>query len=570
MELISFALPQTGNFLVDIIKWLIQISSSIAVGVILFTLILKFITLPFDFFSRVSMRKNSLKMEQMRPELEKLQKQYANDKALYNQKMMALYKKNGYSMWGSCLPTIITLVIFIVAINAFTAYSEFQNREYFYNMSTSYNNAIYSGLETDGEYIKLSNGTYKIDYKGIYEKFDKTDVGVAGTPDIKDENNVKTTTIITNYTQNNFDSNGVSFVLDKTKTDVETVTTPAEGEPTTVTKTTYKMAFYTTNGYIKHIFNYTLNTDKVSETNPDGFVLGSAETFEVVADRLSALSGTTTNKLNNDLKIKRGNKTYTFDEVKGFDQETYNKEFGLKADTVLPTEDVMATAFVKDIAQEKSAETYRSVNKSFLWVKNIWVTDSPIAHPIVGDWKTFKDTYKYNDQGDRMSNADYDNLVAKLSQEKTEPNGYFILAILTAGISFLTQWVMSKSQKSQMELQTVDGQGAKTQKMMMWIMPIMMAFFSFMYTAAFSIYMFISSVFSILTTLGINWIVDKRFAKKNANANDDKVHGRVYVPEEKPEPKKEKKVKEKKKSKPENNGKDFMSGDGKHIRGRLK
>lgn len=31
-----------------------------------------------------------MKMEEMRPELEKLQKQYANDKQLYQQKMMAL------------------------------------------------------------------------------------------------------------------------------------------------------------------------------------------------------------------------------------------------------------------------------------------------------------------------------------------------------------------------------------------------------------------------------------------------------------------------------------------------
>ena len=36
-------------------------------------------------------------MEEMRPELEKLQKQYANNKELYSQKMMALYKKEGYS-----------------------------------------------------------------------------------------------------------------------------------------------------------------------------------------------------------------------------------------------------------------------------------------------------------------------------------------------------------------------------------------------------------------------------------------------------------------------------------------
>ena len=75
MEIISFLQPTTGNFLVKIITALIKGTSSIALGVVLFTLILKLITLPFDYFSKSSMRKNSLKMEQMRPELEKLQKQ---------------------------------------------------------------------------------------------------------------------------------------------------------------------------------------------------------------------------------------------------------------------------------------------------------------------------------------------------------------------------------------------------------------------------------------------------------------------------------------------------------------
>ncbi|MBP5467211.1 MAG: YidC/Oxa1 family membrane protein insertase, partial [Clostridia bacterium] len=109
ISIINFTAPSTGNTFAKLIMWLVSITSSVAMGVILFTLFLKLITLPFDFMSRFSMRKNSIKMEQMRPELEKLQQQYANDKNLYNQKMMALYKKNGYSMFGACLPTIITL-----------------------------------------------------------------------------------------------------------------------------------------------------------------------------------------------------------------------------------------------------------------------------------------------------------------------------------------------------------------------------------------------------------------------------------------------------------------------------
>jgi len=76
MDIINFIKPTTGNFIVDIIIWLVGISS-VTAGIILFTVLLKVVTLPFDFFSRASMRKNSLKMEEMRPELEKLQKEDA-------------------------------------------------------------------------------------------------------------------------------------------------------------------------------------------------------------------------------------------------------------------------------------------------------------------------------------------------------------------------------------------------------------------------------------------------------------------------------------------------------------
>ena len=69
---------------------------TIGLGILLFSLILKILPLPLDIYSRASTKKNALKMERMRPELEKLQKQYANNKELYSQKMMALYKKEGY------------------------------------------------------------------------------------------------------------------------------------------------------------------------------------------------------------------------------------------------------------------------------------------------------------------------------------------------------------------------------------------------------------------------------------------------------------------------------------------
>ena len=60
----------------------------------------------------------------MKEDLDKLQKQYANDKTMYSQKMMELYKKNGYNVFGACLPMIISFAVIIIAFQGFNAYSQ--------------------------------------------------------------------------------------------------------------------------------------------------------------------------------------------------------------------------------------------------------------------------------------------------------------------------------------------------------------------------------------------------------------------------------------------------------------
>ena len=510
MSLISFTVPVTGNFLVDIIKWLIEISSSIALGIVLFTVLLKLITLPFDFFSRASMRKNSLKMEQMRPELEKLQKQYANDKALYNQKMMALYKRNGYSMFGACLPTIITLVIFIVAINAYSSFALFQDRQYFYNMSIAYNNAIYSGMETDdsenayitrndlGELVLKDSELLSLAGDGVY-------------------NTVK-----------GYNEKGDYEFDILVKKDTRTVENQKGGS-----ETLNYISVKTENGYIEYTRIYKMN----AENGSSDF---STKEFTAYGDNLTAADPENANAVK-----------YLASSENNYLKNSEGKYYGELEDTSVPD-------FLTDICQTASANKFREENVQFLWVRNIWVTDSPLSHPVETNYQAKDQTFRNS-----VSEQDYNSLISKLTVEQTMPNGYFILAVLTAGISFLTQFVMSKSQKAQMELQTVDGQGARTQKMLMWMMPIMMAVFSFMYTAAFSIYMILSSVISILTTLGINWIIGRKFKKANASG-DDVIRGRVYnAPEEEKE--------EEKDNKNQSTG-DFITGSDakKHIRGRLK
>ena len=553
LEILNFSQPATGSFLVDVIAWLVKISSSIALGVVLFTLLLKVITLPFDYVSRASMRKNSVKMEEMRPELEKLQKQYANDKALYQQKMMALYKKNGYSMFGACLPTIITLVIFIVALNAFTSFSHFQNKQYFYNMANEYNNVVYSGMEidySDKAYISR-NENGEIELNGELYTICRE---LGGTASVS-------------ATGKKADGTSYQFNIGL---GLETVGTTdiIENDQKIGTKTTKKLFVDTTNSFINATMMVIENNYLDAEREPE--VIYSTIYYSVNGENLVD-NQILASEENNYLKI------YKLDD----DGEIVYDENGqavlldfneAKAEA---KEELTANAFLLDIRQQKSADKYRQEQASFLWVKNIWVTDSPFSNPVEESWDNFKSTHEYDAEGHDIGEEGYANLTAKLAYEKEAPNGYFILVVLTAASSLLMQLVMSKSQKAQMELQTVDGQGAQTQKMMTFIMPIMMAVFAFMYTSAFSIYIILSSIFGLGITIAINKIVDRKLKKEKAKTQKDTnlVRGRIHTPKQEEIQKQKaenKKQKDKKKAVPEN---DFLSGkaDGKkNVRGRLK
>ncbi len=134
----SIALPSLMPVIGDYLVWLVDKVGNIGLAIVLFTVTLRLIMLPLDYWSRAGMKKNSLKMEQMKPQLDKLQKQYAHDKALLNQKMQALYKKEGYSMMGSCLPMLVTMALFIIVFRAFNTYLQYNIIDSYNKMSTAF------------------------------------------------------------------------------------------------------------------------------------------------------------------------------------------------------------------------------------------------------------------------------------------------------------------------------------------------------------------------------------------------------------------------------------------------
>src|SRR5574344_919233 len=133
---------RAANKIAEGVMWLIDALNkgigNYGVAVICFTLILKVAMSPLDVWQKVVMTKNNRAMERMKPQLEKLQKQYGGNKELYSQKQMELYRKEKYSMLGSCLPSIISMVIFFLVFAGFNGMIKQFNENMYLSMSDAY------------------------------------------------------------------------------------------------------------------------------------------------------------------------------------------------------------------------------------------------------------------------------------------------------------------------------------------------------------------------------------------------------------------------------------------------
>ncbi len=147
MDFMSLAteLNFMGKFVYNVLyKWVLSwggsytVIGAFGITVILFTLFLKLITSPLDVWQKLLARSNARKMEIMKPELDKVTKNCGEDKQLLMQKQREVYAKYKYSPFKSCLPTLITLVVFMVVFTGFNSSVKYHNAVVFDSLHTTY------------------------------------------------------------------------------------------------------------------------------------------------------------------------------------------------------------------------------------------------------------------------------------------------------------------------------------------------------------------------------------------------------------------------------------------------
>ena len=111
------------NWFLEAMRWIYSLTCAISesgFGNVFLTILISTILLrALTIFSDIKTRKSSAKMAEVQPEIQRLQKKYANDPRRFQAEQTKLMKEKGVSMWGSCLPMLITMPLFFCFIAAF-------------------------------------------------------------------------------------------------------------------------------------------------------------------------------------------------------------------------------------------------------------------------------------------------------------------------------------------------------------------------------------------------------------------------------------------------------------------
>lgn len=170
------------------------------------------------------------------------------------------------------------------------------------------------------------------------------------------------------------------------------------------------------------------------------------------------------------------------------------------------------------VARQAVQAKYSEVEEGWLWIQNIaqpdtWESIMPKYDSGSNNFTSLVDMSNYGGDGKVLYNTIRDAVLQTGERgEKGNWNGLMILPILSVGLSFLSMFVSQAMEKKKTDTSaqtSVEAQQQKSNKMTMLLMPLMMAYFGFIYTGAFGIYMVCNYLISLLSTVALKAPVEK-------------------------------------------------------------
>ncbi len=439
--------------------------------IVLLVVFLKLILSPLDFYQRYKMRKNQSITEALKPQLEKLEKQYGEDKRTLQQKQMELNRKAGFSYMSACIPLIITLVLFITFFTGFRSVSAYMEFKQYVEMHESYVNA-YNETGFDYGVRKNAKGErYKLTYDANkdYSEIDEWLSGIF----LSDDPAAELKNSVDDVINDEFNNVGLA--------DYATILMRYKEEIVDSGKT-----------YKDFLIQYQGETDPVKEDDPQDV----KEQKMALNDYLCSMS------ILMQAKAQDGT-------VEAF-KENRTPFLWVKS------------IWVADVPWAKALpewNTFKTTMNSYGYLADN-INNNP------------SNVYKHDDNSEDykyyslIDQSTYEIVTSKVRKESDlyNTNGYLILVVLVLGLSILSQVISNMQQKK--SGQAAQGDGMGMMKVMLWIMPIMLGVFALTSSSAFTLYMVVNSVMSLVINLITSLIVNAIFGKKKGDSMVVK-HGRV-------------------------------------------
>ena len=184
-------------------------------------------------------------------------------------------------------------------------------------------------------------------------------------------------------------------------------------------------------------------------------------------------------------------------------------------------------------AEEAVKIKYDEIKDSWLWIDNIWRAETPWTNSVptfeeylsmignkvetIPEGKTEAELIEFS----KLSEAEqarlkdeYTAVMGALRESEGKANGYLVLAVLAIGTALLSQFLMQRKMQV--------AQGQKSNKFMMFFLPILMGVFTLFYNSVFALYIIVGQVFAIATTPLIDLILDK-LEKREKRKKDEAI-----------------------------------------------
>ncbi|NLX70296.1 MAG: membrane protein insertase YidC [Clostridiales bacterium] len=140
------------NFLGYILTLINNVTNNYGLSVILFTILMRFALLPLDLKGRASTRK----INEIKPEMDRINEKYKNDPEKRNRKTAELYQKHGINPLGGCLPLLLQLPIFFALFAALRQIASVALGEFFMELLNQYEPSIVPVLDQIKEVVDKS------------------------------------------------------------------------------------------------------------------------------------------------------------------------------------------------------------------------------------------------------------------------------------------------------------------------------------------------------------------------------------------------------------------------------